>query len=165
MASPFNYRGGDTKEVTFPTHPDHPYLMGDILILEPTTKTLWPASDAPTQTQAYIHANFAGIALEKQGLQPGEKTFNLVDMAKVGRVATAGRFEFDCDAQVIGTGTPLGAYVTTTGIQNQKVVPATIGESIGRAAPGVGGTQGSTVTSVIVDIVSTVMYGGEQNSV
>jgi len=166
MASRMNYRGGDTQEVLIATHPDHPYEKGDLLILDPATKTLWPVSDVPSQstlaeTQAYIRTNFAGVALEKQGLQPGEKTFNFVDMDRVGRVATAGQFEFDCDAQIVRTGIPFGAYVTATGMQNQKVATTTAENSIGIAAPGVGGAEGNMVTSVIIEIVSTVMQGGQ----
>ena len=170
MASTLNYRGGDTNEVLFATHVDHPFEKGDLLFLDPSTKTVWPAADMVNQSNAalnqdYFQAMFAGVALVKYGLNVGEKSFRLVTEETEARVATAGRFEFACASHAYTTGDLVGVYATTDGCANQQVATAASASlAIGKAVPGVAGVAGA-LTRVTVEIESTVMKGGVQNQV
>jgi len=172
MGSIARYRQGDIHDVEFPADPvNHPIEEGDLVFVHPSTNKVWPAADMANQGSASLNQDafqqyFAGVALKKCGAKAGEKTFRLdVSEDNVCRVATAGRFEFDCAATAWKPGDLVGVAADTNGCSNQKVTTAASASlSIGRAAPHAA-ALGQTMTRVVVDIQSTVMAGGVQNQV
>lgn len=72
------------------------------------------------------------------------------------RVATTGVFEFDCDATDFELGDIVGPKVSGKGLLNQQVEKVSVASyAVGRCAK-----RGAGLTSVLIDIRSTVMTGG-----
>lgn len=163
------YRGGDTKPLVFKTDPLHPIEEGDLVFQHPANGCVWPATDMANQATAALNQDafqqyFAGVALQKVGLQPGEKTFKLTDDPGYVVVATAGDFEFDCDATQWTQGELVGVWADGTGCQSQKVATAASASlAIGLANLNVPALSNS-MTRVTVAIDSTIT-GGVQNQV
>jgi hypothetical protein len=167
MASTFRYRGGDTKEVLAKTHASYPIEEGDLVFRHPADKTVRAAADMPNQGSIALNQDafaeyFLGVALQKNGLQTGEKSFRLVTDEGMIRVATAGRFEFDCAATQWQLGDPVAVGADTNGCFSQKVAAAATDgalqneRAIARAVPGPAGLSNS-MTRVTVEIVSRIM--------
>lgn len=189
MASKLRYRSGDTKLRLVPTEANNAYPIeeGDLLYKHPTTGCARPAAAMPAQGSAALGQDafqqlFLGVALSKVGLQTGETAFKLPDSGTkitgdLGyvQVATAGEFEFDCDATQWKPGDLVGVFADSTGKpSSQKVATAASASlAIGYAAPGTwearqvtrGTPGGPSMTRVVVNIVSTIFGGGIQNQV
>jgi len=108
--------------------------------------------------QQAFHQYFAGVALNKDGLQPGETSFRLVTFAGQIRVATSGQFEYDCVAPTQwSVGQQVGVGATTAGAISQQVMPAVTPQAgaIGTAVPGVTGLT-SPVSRIVVDIAAVI---------
>jgi len=167
MASVTNYRGGDTREVLMKASATYPFEKGDLLFKDPVTGYVMPASirsnhGTEALNQTAFAQYFAGVALVKNGLQTGETSFRLVTADSEVRVATAGRFEFECDSQTFGPGDLIAVAADTAGCSDQKVDAASTSGSlqeeraIGRAVPGVAGLAGAT-TRIVIEIKSRIM--------
>jgi hypothetical protein len=128
--------------------------IGDLIYLD--TDDAKPASsqaDGGTLAlnQEGLHDKFVGVAM--QASASGD--------TKEIRIATSGVFELDCDEATVELGDLLGAVEIGAGtsLEDQKVVAvATPNLAIGRCAKRVNPAG----TSVLVDIVSTILKGGPQ---
>lgn len=169
MASKALYKGGDTKEILVKASATYPIEKGDLLFRDPATNLAMPASirsnhGSVALNQVAFAQYFIGVALQKVGVESGETSFRLVTTDGYVRVATAGRFEFDCPATTWQDGAPVGIYASGTAAipDPQKVMAADTTSSleweraIGVAAPGMGGL-GASMTRVTVDIRSRLM--------
>lgn len=176
MSSKFRYVRGDCKPIACLADSSTPIEVGDLLYQDPTTKKVKPASamidqGSETLNQDAFQQFFMGVAMQKNGAQSGEtlplnSTVNH-SPANTIEVATAGQFAFECNATAWGTGDLVGACEKSSGtaLENQKVKAATSASlAIGRAVPGAG-QIGVSLTSVTVDIRSTIMNGGVVNQV
>jgi hypothetical protein len=184
MASIFRYREGDTHPKPVLCDPNYAIEVGDLLFREPSNGLARPASamvnqGSETLNQQTFHNNFLGVALQKNGAQPGEllplnSTVNH-SPANVIEVATTGIFEYTLAAAATYNGGEfIGPANAANQLQNQVVKTAIAGlaGSIGRASPaaaeiGQNATQIGAPVSVGqvnvvgVEILSTVFYGGE----
>jgi hypothetical protein len=109
---------------------------------------------------------FAGVAMQKVGLNSGEKSFRLITDPGYLVVATAGEFEYDCDSQQFTPGQGVGIYATSSGIPDSQKVAAAASASlaIARAVPGIAGLS-NAMTRVAIAIRSTLFESGIQNQV
>lgn len=152
MANSFRYRYGDTKPVMAAVDSATVIEIGDLVWLD--TDDAKPASDVTdTETlagnQEAFHDAFLGVA---------EQASAAGDTDEV-RVATGGVFEYVCAAETRPLGQLVGVIEAASGtaLVNQSVDNvATANLAIGRVA------KSTTTTTVLVDIVSTVMAGGPQ---
>jgi hypothetical protein len=162
------YRGGDCKPVLCKTHPSYPIEEGDLLFRHPADNTARPASAMANQGTVALNQDafaeyFLGVALQKNGLQPGETSFRVTTDLGYVMVATAGRFEFDCDSQEWQAGDSVAVAATVNGCSAQEVAPPDSGSSlqleraIGAAVPGVAGISGASTTRIVVEICSRIM--------
>ena len=157
MANVMRYRGGDTRPQVFKTNPANPINEGDLLYKD-SDGTVKPASAmGSTGTQATFAPLFAGVALWRSGLQPGEWTpTRTMDVGYV-LVATSGDFEFDCPKQQWTPGQLVGVAVGASGPKNQQVdTTAASASAIGFAAPGVVSLK-NPASSIVVRITSAIM--------
>jgi hypothetical protein len=171
MSSQVCYRGGDCKPRLFKTHASYPIEEGDLCFVHPADGTLRPASAMANQGSESLNQDafqqyFAGVALNKNGLQSGETSFRLTTDMGYCLVATAGDFEFDCPSTQWKPGNLVGVFATTLVCSNQKVdTAASASFAIGQAVPGLSGL-GNAMTRVVVSIISTIMNPmGVQNQV
>jgi hypothetical protein len=170
MASTFRYRRGDYKPQLFKTDPAYPIEEGDLVFQHPSNGCIRPASSLLNQGSAALNQDafqqyFAGVAMNKIGLQPGEKSFRLTTDLGYCVVATAGEFEFDCDSYQWSPGELVGVWADTAGCANQKVAPAASESlAIAQASPGITGLQ-NAMTRVTVAIQSVVFGRGIQAQV
>jgi len=146
MASKFRYRYGDTKPVKCRVSSSFPIEEGDIVCLDVATGVVKPAKTyvstiqavaaigAASIVQALVGKHCMGIAMQKVGVQSGEKTFRINPDEGYCMVATGGVFEMDCAANdsIIDTATVIAAgnlegamlgIAATTGVvtDSQKV--------------------------------------------
>ena len=162
------YRGGDCQPQVFKTHASCPIQEGDLLFADPTDGTVRPASalknqGSKAQNQAAFQQAFAGVALGRSGLQPGEFTFNRTTDIGYVLVATSGDFEYPCSPQQFKPGDFVGIFADANGCLNQQVDAATSASlAIGVAVPGVQSLQ-NAMARIVVRIKSTITKGGEQN--
>ncbi|MBS0207803.1 MAG: hypothetical protein JSS27_02515 [Planctomycetes bacterium] len=154
MADTMRWRYGDTNPVVLPVLSGTVLEIGDLVYLDSGTAlpaaALADAGSKAANQQAF-HAKFAGVAMQRS---------RVGDVNPI-RVATTGVFEFDCAAATFMVGDKLGPEqpTGTTALANQQVAAVSaMNETIGRCAKLVNpaGSQ------VLVDIVSTLMYGGPQ---
>lgn len=157
MANQMRWRYGDTKPVMLAVDSATVIEVGDLMYLD--TDDAKPASsltDAGTLAfnQEALHDAFVGVAMQASAAG---------DTATI-RVATSGVFEFDCAAATHEVGDLIGGAENVGGssLENQQTAAVAsenlaIGRCVKRAA--------SAATTVHVDIVSTVAYGGVQASV
>lgn len=190
MSSMFNYRGGDTKEVQFRYSTSYPIERGDLLIVDATTGCVMPATSVGTHssvpvTQLNVAQYFAGVALEKAGVQSGEVSFRLNQNPRTVRVATAGLFEFDCEAAAFDAGASttfpvpgdlVGIYCSSTNAPTsaQKVMAADTTDGLARdraigvvrptaasfPEPGVATALAPGESRVLIEIMAGYPYGG-----
>lgn len=151
MADKMRWQYGDTNPVMAAVDPKTVIEVGDLLWQD--TNQAKPASDqadagTDADNQEALADSFLGVAMQRSRAD---------DTAPV-RVATTGVFEFDCPATDFELGDLVGAdgNADSSGLLNQQVekVAASI-YAIGRCAK-----RGAGLTSVLVDIRSTVMTGG-----
>lgn len=154
MANKMRWRYGDTNPVQLEVDASTGIEIGD-LVYQSSDRAL-PASSLPdegtaAQNQELFHDLFAGVAMQ---CSPAGESGPI-------RVATSGVFEFDCDAATFAVGDLIGAVENAAGdgLEAQKVVaaasePTAIGRCVRRAP--------SAVSTVLVDVVSSVVKGGVQ---
>lgn len=136
---------GDTNPVVAAVDAETSIEIGDLVFQD--TNDAKPASAQADQgsesaNQELFSHNFLGVAMQR----------SLAGEADAVRVATTGVFELDCSSSMFELGDLVGL-----GLGNQSVVNVSNPRyAIGRVAKRVS----SAVTSVLVDIRSTVMTGG-----
>jgi len=148
------WRYGDTSPVTLPVDSATVVEVGDLVFLD--TDDAKPAASQADQgsvsaNQEAFHDGFAGVAMQASAAG---------DTAAI-RVATGGVFEFACAAGTFEVGDLLGVAENAggTALENQTLLAASApNQALGRCAKRVNPAS----TSVLVDIVSTVMKGGPQ---
>lgn len=161
MSNKFRYRYGETSPpVVVPVDSAQVVEIGDLIWLNtddgrPASAVSYAAGLA--QAQETLVDNFLGVA---QQSSPSGNTESV-------RVGTSGVYEFDCAADQFELG-DLVAAADNSGsdaLEDQKVVSLGDGHAdtdvpraIGRCAK----IAASNVTSVLVEIKSTVMTGGYQ---
>lgn len=156
MANQMRWRYGDTKPVMLAVDSATVIEVGDLVYLDTDdAKPVSTLADAgtPALNQEAMHVVFAGIAMQ------ASTTGDTADI----RVATSGVFELDCLATTFEVGDLVGGEENTggTALANQQAAKvATENLAIGRCVK----RAASPTTSVLVDIVSTVAYGGVQAS-
>ncbi len=156
MSDKMRWRYGDTNPVVAAVDSDTVIEIGDLLWQD--TDDAKPASDITDQgtepaNQEALADAFLGVAMQRS--RSG-------DTAPV-RVAATGVFEFDCPSGTFELGDLIGADENAAGdaLLNQQVASvATAACAIGRIAK----RQVVAVTSVLIDIRSTVMTGGVEGS-
>jgi hypothetical protein len=156
MSDKMRWRYGDTNPVVAAVDSATVIEIGDLVWHD--TDDAKPASAAsnvggwgPT-IQSFVRL-FLGVAMQRS--RSG-------DTAPI-RVATTGVFEFDCPSGVFELGNFVGPSMEEGGGQITNQVVTLIGSAnltIGRLAK----REASVVTSVLVDIRSTVMTGGVEGS-
>jgi len=160
--SQFRYVGGDIKPILLPTDPLHPIEEGDLVFRHPANGCAWPAADMANQgtkalNQDAFQQYFAGVAMNKVGLQSGEKSFRLMTDPGYVSVATEGDFSYPCPSNQYAAGDLVGVFADTNGCASQEVdTAASPSLAIGQAKPGVAGVK-SAVTEITVAIRSTLM--------
>jgi len=145
------WRYGDTNPVSAPVDSGTVIEIGDLVYLE--TDDARPASaqadlGTEAQNQEGFHDKFLGVAM--QASRSG-------DTAPI-RVATAGVFEFITASASYELGALVGLVGATTLADQEVKAVATENLAIGRVAK----RLNPNGTSVLVEIVSTVMRGGPQ---
>lgn len=154
MANTMRWRYGDTSPVMLPVDSATVIEIGDLVYLD--TDDAKPASSQPdqgtkTSNQQLFHDIFAGVAM--QASRSG-------DTSPI-RVATTGVFEFSCASTTLEVGDLLGPDENGAGtaLLNDTVAKVTnANEAVGRCAK----RLNPAGTSVLVDLVSSVLKGGPQ---
>ena len=152
MSDKMRWRYGDTNPVVAAVDSTQVIEIGDLVWQN--VDDARPASSqtdlgSETANQGAFADNFLGVAMQRS--RSGDTT--------PIRVATTGVFEFDCPASTFELGDLVGADENAGGdaLMNQRVAEVSYSPyAIGRAAR----REASTVSSVLVDIRSTVMTGG-----
>ena len=112
MSSIARYRSGPTNPIAVKCDPNYPIEVGDLLFQDPVSKLAKPASAMKNQgsealNQSTFHDQFLGVALQKNGAQPGEvlPLNSAVNHSPANTIeaATTGDFEFDCAASAWNT--------------------------------------------------------------
>ncbi|HEX4132476.1 MAG TPA: hypothetical protein VHZ24_20765 [Pirellulales bacterium] len=154
MADTMRWRYGETNPVLLPVDSDTVIEIGDLVYLD-TDNAKPAAALANTGTEAgnqeAFHDAFAGVAMQRS--RAGD--------TNPMRVATTGVFEFDCASATFEVGALVGPdqLAGTSALTSQQVVAvATENLAVGRCAKRVNPAD----VQLLVDIVSTVLYGGPQ---
>jgi hypothetical protein len=150
----------------------HAIEVGDLVYVN--GGVAYPAghlADAGTaaQNRASFALQFAGVAVEKVGLQTGETSFKLTTDKGYIVVATGGVFEYPCAATSWAPDDLVGVYVADTNAAptDQQVAKVTeYGETIGTAVVPVN-ALGDSQTAILVELrpMSShhqVVYGSGQ---
>jgi len=151
MPSQFRWVHGDTTHVLAPVASGTVIEIGDLLYYD--TNTAKPATLQTVQTtkalsQSTFAAKFLGVAMQAS---PAGSSIPI-------RVVTSGVFEFDCTSNSFELGNYVGIEETAgrTSLENQKLDKTTVAAgAIGRVCR----REGTAVTSVQVQLRSTVMHG------
>lgn len=154
MADVMRWRYGETNPIVVPVDAETVIEIGDLVFLDGDDAK--PASAQADQesldgNQALFHGKFAGVAMQRSRAGDVEPI----------RVATTGVFEFVCSSAMFEIGVLMGPAVNNSadGIEDQKVVVVETADlAIGRCAKRVATAD----SKVLVDVVSSVMYGGPQ---
>lgn len=154
MTDTMRWRYGETNPVILPVDSATVIEIGDLIWLD--TDDAKPASAVADQSteaanQEYFHDRFVGVAMQRS---PAGHTLPI-------RVATTGVFEFGCLSATFELGALVGVDEASGGTQLEDQVLAAVATAnlaIGRVAARVN----PAATKSLVDIVSTVMYGGPQ---
>lgn len=154
MADVMRWRYGETNPIVIPVDAATVIEIGDAVYLDTDdAKPAGAQADAGTEAgnQAAFHNKFAGVAMQRSRAGDVEPI----------RVATTGVFEFACSSATFEVGALVGACENGAGdkLENQKVKGVAGAQlALGRCAKRVNPAD----VKVLVDIVSTVMYGGPQ---
>lgn len=159
MPDNLRWRYGETNPITLPVNSATEVCIGDLVYYFEQGDCAMPASYLPkmggTSSQAAeFHRLFAGVAMQR----------SIVGATDPIRVATTGVFEFQCiPASPWKVGQLIGPAPNGSGkLWNQTVDPVDAAYvAIGRCAK----SMKVGDTTVLVDIVSTLMYGGVQDVV
>ena len=154
MSDTMRWRYGDTNPVVLPVDAATVIEIGDLVYLE--TDDARPAADQADQSteaanQELFHDKFVGVAMQRS--PSGD--------ANPIRVATSGVFEFDCASATFEVGALVGSDEASSGTQLENQVVAAVATpnlAVGRIVKRVSPAG----TRVLVDVVSTVVYGGPQ---
>ena len=154
MSDTMRWRYGDTSPVVLPVDSATVIEIGDLVYLE--TDDARPASAQADQlteaaNQELFHDKFAGVAMQRS---PSGDTTPI-------RVATTGVFEFDCLSASFEVGALVGVDEASSGTQLEDQVVAAVATpnlAVGRVVK----RLNPAGTRVLVDVVSTVVYGGPQ---
>ncbi len=157
MSDVMRWRYGETNPIVLPVDSATVIEIGDLVYLD--TDDAKPAAAQADQgteagNQALFHNKFAGVAMQRSRAGDTDPI----------RVATTGVFEFVAPSTTREVGALLGVdeHASGTALENQKIdVVAGAHLAIGRCAKRVNPAD----TRVLVDIVSTVMYGGPQANI
>ena len=155
MSDKMRWRYGDTNPVLAAVDAATVIEIGDLVYQE--TDDVRPASQQADQgtklaNQELFSNKFLGVAMQRS--RAGET-------API-RVATTGVFEFDCPNTAFELGDMVGVDENAAGdaLLNQQVAKVAAAKyAVGRDAK-----RQSATTTVLVDIRSTVMTGGEEGS-
>ena len=174
MATRCRYVEGPLTLQSAPADKDYPIEKGDLLYLDTATGKARPASALNAEgTQAKDQLGFAsrflGVAMEKNGLQPGETTFRQDGaFSATVQYSSTGRFEFDCPAQAFTVNQPVGVYSASgAGCSDQEVDAlaggASLSQMIWLVFLGEGRLKAQaaslTMTRVVVDIHGQRPFG------
>lgn len=155
MSDVMRWRYGETNPIVLPVDAETVIEIGDLLYLD--TDDAKPAAaqvdqESESANQTAFHNKFAGVAMQRSRSGDAEPI----------RVATTGVFELACASATFEIGALVGPAENGDGdaLENQKVksVATSVNRAIGRVAKRVGQTD----VKVLVDVVSSVMYGGPQ---
>ena len=154
MSNTMRWRYGDTNPVVLTVATNTAIEIGDLIYL--SGGNAQPASAQADQgsqsaNQQLFHGTFAGVAMQQSRAGDGDPI----------RVATSGVFEFDCTSNTFEVGNLLGVDQTSSPVSllSQQVIAVSAANlAIGRCASQVNPAG----TSVLVDVVSTVLFGGPQ---
>lgn len=157
MSDVMRWRYGETNPIVIPVDSGTEIEIGDLIYLD--TDDAKPASSQADQgteagNQALFHNKFAGVAMQRSRAGDTDPI----------RVATTGVFELSCTSGTFEIGALLGSSEAAggTSLEDQKVEGVAGAHlAIGRCAKRVNPAD----TKVLVDIVSTVMYGGPQSNI
>ena len=157
MSNTMRWRYGDTSPVMLPVDSATVIEIGDMVYLD--TDDAKPASAQADQSteaanQALFHNKFAGVAMQRSRAGDTDPI----------RVATTGVFEFATAAATYEVGALVGADEAGSGtaLEDQQVAGVAGAQyAVGRCAKRVNPAD----AKVLVDIVSTVMYGGPQAAI
>jgi hypothetical protein len=154
MANTMRWRYGDTSPVMLPVDATTVIEIGDLLYLDvDDAKPASSQSDQGTEAanQQLFHDLFAGVAMQASANGDTQPV----------RVATTGVFEFDCLSTTLEVGDLMAPDENGggTALLNQTVVKVSAANAaIGRCAK----RLNPAGTSMLVDIVSSVVHGGPQ---
>ncbi len=151
MSDKMRWRYGDTNPVVAAVAAETVIEIGDLVWQD--TDQAKPASGVADQgtdqqNQEYFADRFLGVAMQRSRAGDTEPV----------RVATTGVFEFDCPAGSFELGDLVGpdGNADSSGLLNQRVEKVSAARyAVGRCAK-----RGAGLTSVLVDVRSTVMTGG-----
>jgi hypothetical protein len=129
--------------------------IGDLVFLDvdqAKPAAALPDAESEAGNQATFHAKFAGVAMQRSRSGDSEPI----------RVATTGVFEFACASAYFEIGALIGPKPNddADGLENQTVKD--VGNQISRAIGRVAKRVNPADVRVLVQIVSSVMYGGPQ---
>jgi hypothetical protein len=153
MSNTMRWRYGETNPVVLSVDGSTLIEIGDLVYLN--SDNAWPAASQANQgskaaNQQLFHGKFAGVAMQ---CSPVGTTDPI-------RVATTGVFEYDCASATFEVGDLIGADQPsgTTLFSQQVAAVGAVDLAIGRCASRVN----PAATNVLVDVVSTVLFGGPQ---
>jgi hypothetical protein len=154
MSNTMRWRYGETNPVVLAVAAETVIEIGDLVWVE--SGEAKPAAALEDQlseaaNQEAFHDTFAGVALQQSRAGDTDPI----------RVATTGVFEFACASDTFAVGELIGVDEASSGtaLENQAVASvAAPNLAIGRCAKRVP----SADTRVLVDIISTILYGGPQ---
>lgn len=152
MSDKMRWRYGDTNPVVAAVDAETVIEIGDLVFQEvddarPAVAQVDQGTDSANRL--LFARQFLGVAMQRS---------RAGDTSPI-RVATTGVFEFDCPASTVELGNLVGINKASSGagLVSQEVVKvSTAVEAIGRVAR----RSATAVTTVLVDIHSTVMTGG-----
>ena len=156
---------GDSKPRIYNADAAYPFLKGDLLFLDPSTKKVRPAQaigvmDTLAHGQLAVAEEFVGVAGVTNGKQSNEILFNLnQNFESQVVVFTGGIWEYECSSQVFGPNDRIGFYCAPGVVptDSQKVTAAyALAGSIGVVAPTAGqqaaAAASTAMTRVCVEI-------------
>ncbi|MGC3972385.1 MAG: hypothetical protein QM775_35095 [Pirellulales bacterium] len=154
MSDVMRWRYGETNPIVLPVDAATVIEIGDLVYLDvddakPASAHADQSSEAANQSA--FHNKFAGVAMQRSRAGDAEPI----------RIATTGVFEFAAPSNTREVGQLFGVDEAASGtaLEDQKVDNVSSAHlAIGRCARRVHPAD----TRVLIDIVSTVMYGGPQ---
>ena len=153
MSDKMRWKYGDTNSVVAAVDAETVIEIGDLLWMDDTGSTR-PASKLDLSKlsnlgQEQFADKFLGVAMQRSSRGTTDSL----------RVATTGVFEFDCPSTTFEIGDLIGVDtgLHSGGLLNQQVYYAT---GSANAVARVAKREPSAVTSVLINIRSTIMTGG-----